>query len=228
MESVKETQNTKRIGIHTLLAVFVAGCIIGTVYEQVYVFAIYRVWVNKSGLIYGPVNPLYGFAVTAVVLLFGRVKSPVALYLGCALACGACEYFTHELEMLIFGTYSWNYIGKAGAIPSIVTLGATSGTTLPYILYWGVLGLIFVKGVFPLIKRIVDSIPNNCTRVLSSVMILFFVGNAFITGAALFRQTQRHGGIEPANAFWQAIDDHYTDEYLSKVYPTRPLPSNVE
>lgn len=223
--SAAKSNQTIRPDIYVLLAVFIFGSVFGTVYEQVYVFALYRVWVNKSGLIYGPFNPLYGLAAAAIVLVFYRVNSLPKLYFLCALAGGVFEYFTHEFEQLIFGTYSWNYYGKIGAIPSIVTHGATSGTTLPYMLYWGALGFVFVKGIYPFINKLITKRPKFLLRSLSVVTVLFFTANTFVTCAALVRQTQRHQGMEPTNAFWRVIDERFDDDFLREVYPTRPIPA---
>ncbi|MEG2411077.1 MAG: hypothetical protein RSA96_09100, partial [Erysipelotrichaceae bacterium] len=73
----KETNNQKRVFAQgfcfaKIFAIFFIGCIIGTYYEEILTFFTKGVWESRSGLIYGPFNPIYGFGFAGFIALLGK------------------------------------------------------------------------------------------------------------------------------------------------------------
>ena len=59
--------------------------------------------------------------------------------------------------------------------------------------------------------------------VIAWVLLVFMVFDIVISSAAIRRQTNRHLGIPANNPIAVFLDEHYTDEYLKKVYPNMQL-----
>lgn len=88
-----------------------------------------------------------------------------------------------------------------------------------YALFWGLLGIVWVKELYPRISSLVDKIPKRLNRVLTLVLSVFMLFNMLISAMALERQSQRRNGVPPTNTISRFFDEHYPDELLKKIYP---------
>ena len=70
-------QKIKGIDLFNLVTIcFLLGSIFGTYYEQIITYFEYLIrfgkgiWVSRSGLIYGPLSPMYGLGIILVLFIF--------------------------------------------------------------------------------------------------------------------------------------------------------------
>lgn len=201
-----------------LFAIFLIGSVLGAYYEQifdVFWFLIYRgefVWRLHRGVIYGPFNVIYGFGAVVMVVLLVRDKDKwyhTFLY-GCLLG-GGLEYALHFLQETFTGTTSWNY--------SANFLNIHGRTTIPFMIVWGLFGVVFVKYVYPFISKRIERIPYNLGNLLTRILVVFMIFNMAISWTAIIRQTLRRNHIPPFTPIGKFYDIHYTDEFLSKYFP---------
>ena len=75
----------------------------------------------------------------------------------------------------------------------------------------------------PFFTKLSDSNPNRPGKMIAWILVIFMVFDILISGAAIRRQTNRHLGIPANNPVAVFLDEHYTDEYLKKVYPNMQL-----
>jgi len=212
----------KGLSFFKLFIIFVFGCVFGTIWEEVLVFIIEHKWITQQGMVYGPFNPIYGTAAAGLTWLLKKKDREwyVNFILG-ALVAGFFEYLMHELEMKFTGSVSWNYIDLPLAVPSIVSRGATAGTTVFHIFFWGLLSLLMADIIYPVLSKEIERIPPKAGKIICSLFLIFLIYDFIITGLVMIRHGMRQKGEEPYTAIGQYIDRKYPDEFVYKVFPDK-------
>lgn len=190
--------------------VFLFGCIFGCVFEMVLTFFQRGVWVSRQGVIYGPFNPVYGLGAVIFTIFLTKYKNPLKIFLGGMLLGGGFEYICSLLQQMIFGTTSWNY--------SKQFLNIGGRTSFWIMVGWGILGLIYVKLVYPVLSKLIEKIPVRIGNVLTIILALFMIVDCGISASACLRQSERDSGIKAENKFDVFLDKHYPDNRLEKVF----------
>lgn len=215
--AVEEVSFANGINIYKLIFIFFIGAILGFIVESLFCIATLGHLENRSGLILGPFKPIYGFgAVLFTILLYKlRNSNSLLIFLLSAIIGGAFEIFCSLFEEYVFGVEYWEY--------SDSPFNIDGRTNLFYSLCWGILGLIFIKHIYPFISKIIEKIPNKFGVTLTWIIFAFLVIDISISGCAIFRYVNRVHGIEPKNFFDTFLDAQYPDEFLEKLYPTMTI-----
>lgn len=212
-----KTKDSKRDIFNKCVFIFLIASMIGAFYEELLHFVKFLIfrkeisWVTKRGLIYGPFAQIYGIGAVLIYLIFcskERKWYKNFLY-GCLLG-GGYEYAMSFIQEKIWGTISWDYSNDF--------LNIAGRTSVPFMLFWGLLILAFIYLLYPLICKIYEKIPIEKASILAILIFAFFVFDISITFVATARQTARHNGEAPRTFIGEFCDKHYTDEYLSKMY----------
>ncbi|GHF10426.1 putative ABC transporter permease [Pseudolysinimonas yzui] len=154
--------------------VFVLGSVGGVLIE--------RAWMRllegpdvvdpRSGLLYLPFNPLYGFAaVIGSLVLAPLAASPPLVFLAALVIFTLVEGVTSLLMERAFGVVFWDYSDKR------VNLGGR--VCLEYSVIWGALGLALVYLLDPALRSIVVLLPRPASDIVA-VAILALVAAATI------------------------------------------------
>ena len=193
--------------------IFVTGCVMGVVVENIFCFITQGFFENRSGLIYGPFNPVYGLgAALMTVILYKLFDKPfILLFISGTIVGGVFEYLCSLFLEIFLGNTSWDY--------SWTMFNINGRIDLFYSMMWGGLAVFWGKAAYPLLSRLIEKIPRKIGVVSTYLMLVFLLFNMFISSAAVYRQTRRMKGIGPENGFEEFLDRHYTDERLKKVYP---------
>lgn len=189
---------------------FMIGCVVGNFYEMTLNFLRTGELVQRKGVIYGPFNPVYGFALVVITLCLGKVKKGWQLFIFGSLIGGTFEYFCSFFQEKVFGTISWDY--------SNLFLNIDGRTTIPIAMFWGVLCLLIMKFVVPNISKLIEKIPKNIGSACTLVLVVFMVFNLGISTLAANRNLERHMSITPKNKLDIFLDKHYPDERIQEVY----------
>lgn len=203
--------------LYKIILIFILGSIIGAYYEEILHIVKYYMkfhsfdWVSKRGLLYGPLSPIYGIGAVLIYLSFYLFNKRwyITFLLGSLLG-GLYEYIMSFLQEKIWGTISWDYSHK------FLNIGGR--TTIPFMIFWGLLVLIFVYGIFPLFDKIYDKTNKNTIKKISLGLFIFIVFDVLISVTAVTRQTLRHKGYRAYTQIGEFCDKHYSDEYLKKIY----------
>lgn len=207
-------------GLHfkKLFFIFLIGSVAGAIYEDVLIFVKtwYEtgtgVWMLHRGVIYGPFNVVYGFGAVAMCWLLCRKRyKDWQVFLYAALLGGAVEYVISFLQETFLGTISWDYSGYP--------LNINGRTTMPFMLVWGLLGLLLVKVVYPFVSNLIEKIPQRIGEVMFWVMLVFMLCDMSVSWTALLRQALRHQNLPAWTPIGEFYDEHYTDAYLERFYP---------
>ena len=90
---------------------------------------------------------------------------------------------------------------------------------LLYSFFWGLLGIFWIKKLYPICSKWILKIPNRVGKILTWIILAFFILDTAITGFAMIRWVERRKDIPAANAFDQFIDTHYSNERMERVFP---------
>ena len=197
-----------------LFWVFTIGCVVGVIIETIYVLAVTKHLEMRVGLVLGPFNPVYGFGAVIITLcLYKFYKTrDIWIFVASMILGGAFEYTCSLFQELAFGTVSWEY--------SQTPLNIGGRTNLLYSFFWGILGLVWIKEIYPRLSRLIEKIRPKPGKIITVVLCIFLSLDMLLSVAAVYRRTERNKGI-PARGAAEAFLDHYfNDEVLEFIYPS--------
>lgn len=215
---MKENKITNVINfIIKIFWIFVIGSIFGFVVEMVYSTVYTRTLVIRQGLIYGPFIQVYGMGAVAYYFLITKYKEPKDAFFAGMIMGGVLEYLCSFFQEIFFGTISWDY--------SNFIFNLNGRICLLYCIYWGIIGVAFLKIVYPWLQKIEPLIYKKSVRILTVFMVLFMTFDITISALAANRQQERREDIEPKNDLDVFLDKAYPDEFLDRIYNNK---KNVE
>jgi uncharacterized membrane protein len=193
---------------------------IGTYYEEILTFCRSGQWLSRQGIIYGPFNPVYGAGFLAfTVLLCRNLKRKWWLtYIYSCLIGGVTETISSLIGEYVFQANAWDYSDKF--------LNIAGRTTIPYMLFWGAGGLIFIKLVYPALSKFIELLPKRIGSVIIPSFIVFVLLSHVVSYTALFRYGTRSEGKPANNALETFLDEHF-DDTLMKQYYDNPVHEKI-
>jgi len=192
---------------------FIIGGLLGFVIETLWYFIKNGVWINKQGLIYSPIKPIYGFGLIVIVLFMHSFKDKKIWFkfLIGILIGSLFEYFGSLFQEVVFGTSTWNY--------STFNLNIEGRIYLPYCLAWGILALIVVDYVYPFIKKVLNKIPKKFYIAFTAILAIFLSIDVTLTALAQSRYASRAKNSRQSNVITRFIDKKYPDKFIEKRFP---------
>lgn len=209
----KDKSFANGLNFYKLFWIFFIGCIVGVIVETIWCLVTLHKLESRQGLIYGPFNPVYGFGALLMTLLLYKLqgKRDLWIFLGSMVIGGAFEYLCSFVQEKVFGTVSWQYTQKQFDIQG--------RTSLLYAFFWGILGLLWLKELFPRLSHLIEKIPNKVGKPLTWVLVVFMALNMAVSALAVDRQTQRRQGVPATNIVSQLLDRFYPDSLMQIIYP---------
>lgn len=213
----------RRTIFNQIVLIFTIGCIFGTYWEEImHLVATYwgtgvPIWESRRGLVYGPFSPVYGIGAVLIYLLFylPQFKGWFCL-VGGATFGGALEYILSILQEQIFGTISWDYSDR--------WLNINGRTTIPYMIVWGVLVMVFARYLCPFLNKVYHQIRPRQMNRICLFLAIFLTFDILMSVAAVMRQTMRHEGNPADKKIEIFLDQRFPDARLKEIYSnTRPV-----
>ncbi len=208
----KEEKFAEGFCFNKVFLIYCIGCMIGTYYEEILTFCRSGQWLSRQGIIYGPFNPVYGAGFLAFTVLLCRnlKRKWYWTYLYACLIGGATETVSSLIGEYVFQANAWDYSDKF--------LNIAGRTTIPYMLFWGAGGLIFVKVVYPALSKFIELLPKRIGNVIMPSFLIFVLLSHVVSYTALFRYGTRAEGKAPQNALEEALDEHFDDKLMKQYY----------
>lgn len=208
----KEEKFAEGFCFNKVFLIYVIGCMIGTYYEEILTFCRSGQWLSRQGIIYGPFNPVYGAGFLAfTVLLCRNLKRKWWLtYIYSCLIGGATETISSLIGEYVFQANAWDYSDKF--------LNIAGRTTIPYMLFWGAGGLIFIKLVYPALSKFIELLPKRIGDYVMPSFLIFVLLSHVVSYTALFRYGTRAEGKAPSNAVEKLLDEHFNDTFMKQYY----------
>lgn len=206
-------KNDDKITFSKLIWIFIIGGIAGYVFETSHYFIKHGVFMNKQGLLYGPIKPIYGFAaiILSTVLSFIKDKKNFMIFVYGSLIGGAFEYICSIVLEVFFKTNMWSY--------SRMGLHIDGRVYLPYLPFWGLISLAWLRVVYPNLNKIFNKVPKKAMLIGTILISCFMIFNSSISTVAVWRMRERAKEIPATNSFEKFLDKHYPDEYIMKRIP---------
>lgn len=198
---------------YKVVTLFFVGAFLGDITETLYCYAIDRVWMSRSSVVWGPFSIVWGLAIAAVTALLYRYqdRSEGFLFVMGTFLGGAYEYLCSVFTELAFGTVFWDY--------SNIPFNLGGRINLLYCFFWGIAAVVWFKILYPRISSWIEKIPVKAGEILTWLLIVFMCCNIVVSCMALIRYDQRSRGI-PAQKQWQMrVDERFGDERMEKIYP---------
>lgn len=139
----------------------------GWILESVSKTIAQRKFVN-SGFLNGPFCPIYGFGAVIMLLCLSFLKeNSILLFIAAFFVLSIWEYIVGLLLEKIFKTKYWDY--------SHLKFNIHGRICLKNSLYWGALGVIFIRYLHPLIQTYIEMVPIDIllyTNIIIGIAII--------------------------------------------------------
>lgn len=191
--------------------IFVITSIFGAYWEEICWIMNKGYWEPRRALIYGPFSPVYGISFVMAALCFCRKKMrSYKVFLYSFLLGGFCEYILSIFQEVLFNSRSWDYTGYF--------LNIDGRTTIPFMIVWGLFGLLFTEIVYPFMSKMIEKIPYKIGEILYKILLIFMIFDITISIGACLRQRMRLEGNKPITIVGEFFDKFYPDKVIDSVY----------
>lgn len=197
---------------YKLFWVFFIGCFAGVIIETLFCIIQRGHYESRVGLIYGPFNLVYGFgALMLSSLLYKyRNRSRIYSFIGGFIIGSIVEYLCSYFQELVFGSTSWDY--------SNMPFNINGRICLLYSIFWGILGIFWIKTIYPFMSEMILKIPNKIGKKLTIILLIFMIFDSIATGFVVLRWKDRVQGIKANNVISETIDKLYPNKRMQKIF----------
>ena len=212
LEEQKAKHFAQGINFYKIFLICFIGSFVGVVLEMLWCLITNGYIESRAGLVYGPLNLLYGAGAVALTLALYkyRNRSGWISFIGGMIVGRVVEYICSWGQELVFGSRSWDY--------SHMPFNLNGRICLLYSILWGVLGLLWIKNIYPRMAKWILKIPNQTGKIVTWVLVVFMVFNSVVTMVTMTRWTQRIKGHEASNGFERLIDERFPNERMEKIF----------
>lgn len=191
---------------------FIAGCYIGYAIETLWCYIKNGYIESRKSLVLGHLSVAYGMgAVLLTLLLVHFVNKPLwEIFLVAFVSGTVVEYICSLGQEICFKSVAWDY--------SHLPLNINGRVCLLYSVFWGVLGVLWVKLIIPLINLTISKVHIPYENIIIYTFVLFFIINCVLSAGAGIRMNKRNEGKLATNSFESFLDKHYSDEKMHKIY----------
>ena len=206
------------LNFYKILLICFAGSLAGVVVELLWCLVTNGYLESRAGLVYGPFNLLYGAGAVALTVCLYRFRNLGAWisFAGGMLVGSVIEYLCSWGQEALFGSRSWDY--------SHMPFNLNGRICLLYSIFWGFLGIFWIKTIYPLMAEWLLKLPNSFGKILTWMLAVFFVFDSFMTVAAVTRWTRRMDNVQPASTFGESLDERFPDERMERIFANMKFP----
>ena len=196
------------LSLYKLFIIFYVTGVIGCLVEVVFCrFSMGR-WMHRSSLIFEEISLVWGGAFLICTMFLHKHKDSNWLFI---LLFGAFvgaffEYICSAFTEYFLGTIFWSY--------SKYTFNLNNRINLLYSFYWGIASLIYIKGLYPILNKTIDRIPEKIGKIVVRVIFVFFMLDLIISTTNGMRYQARRHGEAPRNFIEERYDKYFPDEYM--------------
>ena len=182
------------INVYKIVWIFTIGSVLGYCVEMLWCYVRNGHFESRKGLIYGPISPVYGIGGVALTLLLYRFidYNGIIIFFISAVVGGVFEYLCSFFQEKLFGSVSWEYSSKA--------LSINGRTSVEYSVFWGILGVFFLKDIYPLFDRFMNLFSYESIKIITIIFLVFLIPDIIISSLAVRREVQRRRGKKAKNA----------------------------
>lgn len=185
--------------LYQALWIFCIYAFLGWCVEVVFQALVHGKFINR-GFLNGPVCPIYGFGILAVVVALTPLKSnPLLLFVGSVLLTSALEFITGFALAKIFHDKWWDYSNEPCNIMGYVCLR--------FSLMWGLACMLVMDIVHPIIMRLINAVPERLGYILLSILFATLLADMIVTVLATSKLRKRLHNMAAIEKRMRVISD---------------------
>ncbi|MEG2044386.1 MAG: putative ABC transporter permease, partial [Clostridia bacterium] len=167
----------------------------------------------RVSLVFGPFILVYGLGAVLLTLCLYKLykQKEILIFIASMVIGGAFEYVCSFVQQAAFGTVSWEY--------SASPLNIGGRTNLMYSVFWGILGVVWLKDLYPALSRLIEKIPKKLGKNLTIIVFVFILLDSLLSIGAVARQSQRVDNIPATDGVARFFDKYFDDDFLKIIYP---------
>jgi len=216
--SIIDRQEKERVhfasgmSLYKLALVFIIGSFAGVVVETLWCLLRHGYIESRNGVLWGPFSPLYGLGAATLSLTLYRFRNRGRWlsFAGGFIIGTLVEYVCSWWQEWAFGSRSWDY--------STMPFNINGRVCLLYSLFWGVLGVVWIKDLYPRMSKWILKLPQKSGRIITWLLTIFMAVNCAVSGLAVLRWSERVQGFPPENAYEQFMDVQFPDERMESIW----------
>ena len=196
-----------------LIWVFLLTSFLGALIEMVFCRITGGSWMSRSSVLYGPFSFVWGFGAVLLTIVLQRFANKSVLYIFVAgfIVGGAYEYLCSVFTEIVFGTVFWDY--------SYMPLNIGGRTNVLFCVYWGLLAVVWMKGIYPPMSGLIEKVPPVTGKIVTWVLVFVLLCDGLLTCGAMARYTDRLENPAPSNAVEEFFDSRYDDAWMENRWP---------
>ena len=193
---------------------FVIASVFGLALETVYRFVTSGTFEDRAGLLWGPFSPIYGCGAIVLTVILNRLwrSSPLLIFVVGAVVGGMFEYLVSWFMEVAFGITAWDYTGQWLSMG-----GRTSGK---YMVFWGLLSVLWVKFLLPRTLFLINLIPWRVRYSLTVVCAVLMAIDIAMTLMAFDCWYGRMAGRTPDSPITDFFATHFNDDVMAHRFQT--------
>lgn len=159
--------------ISELLTYFIIYSFLGWIMESIFRSIIEKKVIN-TGFLIGPICPIYGFGACIMFLFLGNLKDNIILLflISCTLLT-LWEYIVGVLLEKIFNTKYWDYSDHKFNFQGRICLTNS--------IYWGILGILFIKFIHPFVQNMLGKIDSKLLNFIIMIASITFIVDIIVS-----------------------------------------------
>ena len=123
------------------------------------------------------------------------------------------EYLVSYAMEKLFNARWWDYSERK--------LNINGRVCLRYSIFWGLLGVLWIKYVYPMVESFISKFNKVKASYLMYFLIVFMIFDVFLTFDAVDRAKEFEKGNPPRSRYEEYLDNHFGVEYLDNMYNNR-------
>ena len=155
-----------------LFIIFMLGCFVGWVYEEIFYWFTEGMLRNR-GLLYGPWLPIYGVGALGIYGLKPIKKHPLLLFALCIAVSGVVEYIIGFAGINLFGMRLWAYRGLFLNIGGIICFRS--------VISFGIMGLVFHYILEPMGEKLYQKTPFAIIKTGCLILLLLLFTDCILS-----------------------------------------------
>ena len=200
------------MSFYKLALVFVIGSFAGVVVETLWCLLRHGYFESRNGLLWGPFSPLYGLGAAALSIALYRFRNrgKWLSFAGGFIIGTVVEYVCSWWQEWAFGSRSWDY--------SRMPFNINGRVCLLYSVFWGVLGVLWIKDIYPRMSKWILKLPQKPGVIITWCLTIFMAVNCAVSGLAVLRWADRVHGVAPRNAYEVFMDRQFPDDRMEGIW----------
>ena len=176
------------------------------------------VYQDRTGMLFGPFSPIYGFGAVLMTVALNRFYKSnfIVIFLVSAVIGGLFEAAVSWFMQTAFGAVAWDYTGSTifGLCPDPIAIIFQGRTSALFMCMWGALGCVWIKLCLPWLLKLINLIPWKARYGVTTICAALMLVNGVMTLQALDCWYQRESGYQPTSPIEEFYAKNFDNSYM--------------